>query len=264
MPTHTKPPILLVPIKLPGGPMELTNNTVLITGGASGIGFALARALVDFNNTVLICGRDPEKLAMARSEIPELITFRCDITNSHDLSELQAELSSCYPKLNMLINNAGIQQYLDFTTLDIDEKKITQEIEINLTAQIKLINQLLPQLTSQENSAIIFLGSALGKVAKHSAPVYSATKAAIHSFAKSIRHQLANTNTKVFEVIPDLVQTNMTRDRVYEKKMQPDTLAHSVLEGIKKNYETILVGRTQLLFNLHRFLPGIANKIINK
>ncbi|MCG6969572.1 MAG: SDR family NAD(P)-dependent oxidoreductase [Gammaproteobacteria bacterium] len=244
--------------------MKLSNNTVLITGGASGIGFALAKAFIESKNTVIICGRDRDKLHAAKEQLPQLTTFYCDITKTQDLSELQAQLSTRFPKLNMLINNAGMQQSIDFTGTGVDETRIDREIDTNLTAHIKLTNRLLPLLSSQDTSRIVFIGSALGRVTKHSTPIYSATKAAVHSFAESLRHQLANTSTKVTEVIPDLVATSMTQDRQNTKKMHPATLAKSVLRGIRKNNSKILVGRTRLLFGLHRLTPKVAERIINK
>ena len=244
--------------------MKLSNNTVLITGGASGIGFALAEALIELNNTVIICGRDREKLNAAGEQLPQLTTYVCDITQSRDLTQMQAQLSVRFPKLNILINNAGLQQSLDFSGNRVDEPRIELEIETNLTAHIKLTNRLLPVLTSQEESAIIFIGSALARVPKHSTPIYCATKAALHSFAESLRYQLTNTTTRVIEVVPDVVETAMTADRRDIKKMRPADLAKSVVQGMKNNSRNILIGRTRVLFGLHRLMPKIAQSIINK
>jgi uncharacterized oxidoreductase len=244
--------------------MNLSGNTVLITGGASGIGFALARALLETDNQVIICGRNAHKLETAKHHLPRLTTITCDITQANQLADLQSRLSARFPRLNMLINNAGIQLPMDFSQASIDEAIIEQEIQTNLISHIKLTNRLLPILSSQDNSAVIFIGSALGRVPKHLAPVYCATKAGIHSFAQSLRYQLAATSTRVFEVVPDLVATPMTADRTTSHKITPEALAQSVMEGIKNEHQEILVGRTRLLFGIQRIMPRMAEAIINR
>ena len=163
--------------------MKLSGHTILITGGASGIGYALAKSFIQQNNTVIICGRNTEKLDAAKQRLPQLITISCDITRHDELSELQAQLSVRFPELDMLINNAGIQHSLEFAAMEIDERLIQDEINTNFTAQVLLTNRLLPLLTTNKPGTIVFTGSALGQVAKHSAPIYCATKAAIHKHA---------------------------------------------------------------------------------
>jgi short-subunit dehydrogenase involved in D-alanine esterification of teichoic acids len=243
--------------------MNPANNTVLITGGASGIGLALAEQFLQ-RNTVVICGRDAEKLAATKRRLPEVVTMVCDITRPHDLAELQAQLSARFPQLNILINNAGVQIPMDFAGLGVDEAAIEQEIQTNLVAHIKLTNRLLPLLTAQKESAIVFVGSALARVPKHGAPVYCASKAGVHSFAQSLRFQLTGTNTKVIEVVPDLVATDMTADRQNVRKVTAEAVAKHVVTGLKRNDEEILIGRTRLLFGLHRWLPAVAESIINR
>jgi uncharacterized oxidoreductase len=244
--------------------MKSSNNTVLITGGASGIGFALARVLIEQNNTVIICGRDSDKLNGAKVNLPQLITIKCDITKQKDLEELQVLLETRFPRLNILVNNAGIQFPMNFVTSEVNETQIDQEIQTNLTSHIKMTNRLLPMLSAQQDSAIVFTSSALAWVPKASAPVYCATKAGIHSFALSLRHQLSGTKTRVFEVVPDLVETAMTENRADVKKVTPGEVAKSVLKGLDSNKDEILIGRTWLLLGLHRLLPNVAHMIINK
>ena len=244
--------------------MKFSDNTVLITGGASGIGFALARVLIEQNNTVVICGRDSDKLNGAKVKLPQLTTIKCDITKQKDLEELQVFLKTRFPGLNILVNNAGIQFPMNFVASEVDETLIDQEIQTNLTSQIKLTNRLLPLLSVQQDSAIVFTSSALARVPKASAPVYCATKAGIHSFALSLRHQLNGTSTRVIEVVPDLVETAMTENRRNVKKVTPGEVAQSVLKGLDNNEDEILVGRTRLLIGLHRLVPKVAHMIINK
>lgn len=244
--------------------MKPTNNTVLITGGASGIGLALAKQFLQHNNSVVICGRDGGKLAAVKKRMPDVATMVCDITRSQDLSELQAQISARFPQLNILVNNAGIQIPMDFAGLGVDEAAIEREIQTNLVAHIKLTNRMLPLLTAQTESAVVFVGSALGRVPKHCAPVYCASKAGIHSFAQSLRFQLSGSNTSVIEVVPDLVATDMTADRHNVRKVTAETVAGNVISGLGRNAEEILIGRTRLLFGLHRWLPAVAGSIINR
>jgi short-subunit dehydrogenase involved in D-alanine esterification of teichoic acids len=244
--------------------MNPTTNTVLITGGASGIGLALAGQFLQHNNTVIICGRDAEKLAAAKQRLPDVITLKCDITRGRDLAELQAQLSARFPRLNILVNNAGIQIPMDFSRFDVDEALIEQEIQTNLIAHIKLTNRMLPLLAGQKESAVVFISSALARVPKHCAPVYCASKAGIHSFAQSLRYQLSGSSTKVVEVVPDLVATDMTAERQNVHKVTTENVAKNVLLGLNRNDKDILIGRTRLLFSLHRWLPAVAHSIINR
>ena len=244
--------------------MKTSNNTILITGGASGIGRALAKQFLVQDNTVIICGRDARKLDAAKQRLPQLTAMVCDITRTQDLVELEAQLSARFPQLNILINNAGVQFPMDFVRANVEEDLIEQEIQTNLTAHIKLTNRLLSTLSRQPNSAIVFIGSALARVPKHSAPVYCAAKAGIHSFAQSLRFQLVNSKTKVIEVVPDLVDTAMTADRQNVRKMKPENVARSVVKGLINDVDEIRIGRTRLLLGMHRILPNVAESIVNK
>ena len=225
---------------------------------------ALAMALVEANNRVIICGRDKEKLSAARELWPALTTLVCDITDAQDLAQLEVQIRGRFPGLNILINNAGIQRPMAVMDSNYDEMQIEHEINTNLTAPINLTHRLLPLLTSQKESSIVFVSSALARVPKYTAPVYCASKAGIYLFVESLRHQLNNTNTRVVEVIPDLVDTPMMADRPGSKKTQPAVLAGSFLRGVEGDSNTTFIGRTRLLFGLQRLLPNLARSIISK
>lgn len=243
--------------------MKTSGNTVLITGGASGIGLALAKAF-QHNNTVIICGRDREKLNRVRLHFPKIHTIECDITKGAELAELQSQLSARFPALNIVVNNAGIQKSMDFKEAGVDESLIRQEIDTNFTAQINITNRLLPQLSAQPAASIVFVSSALARVPKMNAPVYCATKAAIHSFVQSLRMQLRRTRIQVTEVVPDLVDTAMTADRPNATKTKPEALANSVITGIRNDHSEILIGRTGMLFSINHLSSRLAQHIINK
>ncbi len=215
-------------------------------------------ALVEANNRVIICRRDKEKLSAARELWPALTTLVCDITDAQDLAQLEVQIRGRFPGLNILINNAGIQRPMAVMDSNYDEMQIEHEINTNLT------HRLLPLLTSQKESSIVFVSSALARVPKYTAPVYCASKAGIYLFVESLRNQLNNTNTRVVEVIPDLVDTPMMADRPGSKKTQPAVLAGSFLRGVEGDSNTTFIGRTRLLFGLQRLLPNLARSIISK
>jgi uncharacterized oxidoreductase len=165
-----------------------------------------------------------------------------------------------YPQLNILVNNAGIQRNYVFTDGQDHRALIDEETNINFTAQIKLVDQLLPSFTKMQVAAIVNISSALGVVPKQSAPLYCATKASVHNFSKTLRYQLEQTPVKVFEVIPTLVDTEMTRGRG-KNKISPDALATEVLRAIETDKYEIPIGKTRMLFLLNRLVPKISERI---
>ena len=243
--------------------MKLENNTVLITGGAAGIGLALAEALVARGNRVVVCGRDANKLRQAEILLPSLHTIRCDITDPADLSELCNRLESRFSELDLLVNNAGVQTAMNFRGEVVDESLIERELSTNLSAHINVTNRLLPLLSARPESAIVFIGSVLGQVPKFSAPVYSAAKAGLHCYAQCLRGQLSTTRTRVIEVVPDLVDTAMTSDRTTARKLRPEQLARKVIDGLARDRGQIETGRTPLLLGINRLAPGLASLLIN-
>lgn len=241
--------------------MKLSDNTVLITGGGSGIGLALAKAFVGHNNTVIVCGRNVKKLEAVQKEYPTIFTFPCDITSEPDQQGLVEHITQKYPKLNILVNNAGIQHNYDFADTKSHIELIEEEVSINFLAQLKLTDRFLPILMGSPSAAVVNVTSALALVPKQSAPVYGATKAALHNFTKALRYQLERTSIKVFEIIPPLVDTEMTKGRG-KGKMTPEALATEALRGIESNKHEIQIGKTKILFALNRFLPSVAERII--
>jgi len=241
--------------------MILTDNTILITGGASGIGLALAEALLKEGNRVIVCGRNAARLQEAGQKLPGLITVVCDVSREEDQDRLQKQLQEDYPTLNILINNAGIQRNYHLTDLQDYDGQIREEIAINFTAAVTLTSRLLPLLLRQERAAVVNVTSSLAIVPKQSAAVYCATKAALRSFTHSLRYQLEGTPCKVFEVVPPLVDTAMTQGRG-SNKISPQQLASEVLEGLRADRSEILVGKSRLLFLLHRLLPAVVAKIM--
>jgi uncharacterized oxidoreductase len=188
--------------------MNLSNNTILITGGASGIGYAMAEQFINAGSEVIICGRRLEKLEEAKKKLPTLHFRQCDISDKTQRIELFEWTIAQFPSLNVVVNNAGIQNRHNFLS-GVNVDAATQEVQTNLIAPIHFCEMAVAHLLKQKDPVIINISSGLGFVPIARMPLYCATKAAIHSFTWSLRHQLKDTPIKVFEVIPPTVDTEL-------------------------------------------------------
>jgi len=245
--------------------MDLGQNTVFITGGGSGIGLALAKAFLNSQNTVIVCVRNAEKLEYVKKQCPPIHTIRCDVSNIDDVQQVLEKINSEFGGLNILVNNAGLQYRYDFVAEENASLKIDEEIDINFRAIVHLTKLFLPVLMKAPTAAIINVSSFLGIVPKKSAPVYCATKAALHAFSKSLRYQMEKTPVKVFEILTPLVDTDMTKGRENDmSKMSPEALAKEVLLNIGKNNYEILPGRSKMVLLVNRLFPSIAERIAKK
>jgi uncharacterized oxidoreductase len=189
--------------------MKMTGNTILITGGASGIGRRLAESFHKLGNQVIISGRRREALHEVTAANPGMQALQLDIGDKAGVAAFAEDVGTRYPNLNVLINNAGIMQVEDIATapgyLDIAE----QTISTNLLGPIRLTAALLPHFRTQPRAAVLTVSSGLAFVPMAATPTYSATKAAIHSYSMSLRHQLRDTSIEVIEIVPPYVQTEL-------------------------------------------------------
>ena len=221
--------------------MQLGSNTVLVTGGASGIGFALARRFLQAGSAVIICGRRAEKLREAKSVHPELETRVCDLAREDERLALFRWATEEFPRLNVLVNNAGIQ--LRVSLSDPHEwQRVRHEIAINLDAAVHLTMLFVPHLREQPRSAIVNVTSGLAFVPLARVPVYCATKAALHSFTRSLRHQLAGTAVGVVEIIPPAVDTDLGGPGLHTFGVPVDELADAVMPRIEAGETEIAYG----------------------
>ncbi len=191
--------------------MNLSGNTVLITGGGSGIGLAMAEYFLSAKNEVIICGRRESKLLEVKKRYPQVNIRKCDLSNSQERAALVLWATENFKNLNVLVNNAGIQKDVDLTK-GLEDLVGEDEIRINLEAPIHLTAMLIPYLAKQSASAIINISSGLALTPMANFPIYCATKAAIHSFSQSLRYQLAKTTVKVFEVLPPALDTELNKE----------------------------------------------------
>lgn len=227
--------------------MRIENNTILITGGATGIGFALAEAFLNAGNEVIICGRREERLSEARQRLPSINALQCDVTLPDERERLYNEMQESFPHLNILVNNAGIQRMINFTEGPTELLSGESEVEVNLVAPIHLSAYFIPLLKEQDEAAIVNISSGLGFVPLAFMPVYCATKAALHSFCLSLRHQLRATQVKVFEVIPPTTDTELdkgARDQrgQRDRGIPPAEVATATLDALACDQYEVAVG----------------------
>jgi uncharacterized oxidoreductase len=244
--------------------MNLSGNTVLITGGTSGIGYEFAVQLLKRNNTVIITGRDQSRLEQARRNLPGIHTFQSDVSNADAISLLFEDVVKNFPALNMLINNAGIMRKINLLRLENSLEDINREIETNLTGTVRMVAQFLPHLVTKEFAAIVNVSSGLAFVPLPIAPIYCAAKAGVHSFTQSLRVQLKNTNIRVFELAPPITRTSLfTKDiRADDMKgvrmMDVSKMVNQAIEKIERDQFEVRPGLSNLLKLMSRIGPQFA------
>lgn len=231
--------------------MRLSGNTILITGGATGIGLALAKALVGAGNEVLVCGRRRDRLEAAKAQIPGLRVRVCDVAKAGSRQSLVRWATSSFKKLNVLVNNAGIQRVIDLRKGPRDLADADAEIATNLAAPIHLTALLVPHLLRRKEAAVVNVSSGLAFTPLAAVPVYCATKAAIHSYSVSLRYQLKGTAIKVFEIAPPTVDTELAGpQRSREERgpsITPDAVAAAALRALEEDDYEVAVGAAQNL-----------------
>jgi Short-chain dehydrogenase involved in D-alanine esterification of lipoteichoic acid and wall teichoic acid (D-alanine transfer protein) len=224
--------------------MDLSSNTVLITGGASGIGFALAERFLRAGSEVILCGRREEKLREAREKYPDIRIHACDLANESDRLALLDRMEKEFPRLNVLVNNAGIQLRVSLAE-PREWDRIRQEIAINFEAPVHLSMLFLPRLLEQPRAAIINVTSGLGFSPLARVPVYSATKAAMHSFTLSLRQQLSGTPIQVIEIIPPAVDTDLGGPGLHTFGVPIDEFVDAVIPRIEAGELEVAYGFAQ-------------------
>ena len=241
--------------------MKLSGNTILITGGTSGIGHALASRFLEHGNTVLITGRTEERLAATRQSLAGVHTYVCDQSDPDAIAQLHGTVVRAFPDLNVLINNAGIGLKRNLNDANVPLTELEREIDTNLTGPIQLIAQFLPHLKRQDTAAIINVTSGLAFVPFAMKPIYCATKAAMHSYTQSLRVQLAKTRVKVVELVPPAVQTDFNKgqeDMNTGHRMELAELANAAIKGLEQGRDEIRPGLVGLLRWIRRLAPDLV------
>ncbi|MEP7219086.1 MAG: SDR family NAD(P)-dependent oxidoreductase [Bacteroidota bacterium] len=248
--------------------MNISDKTILITGGGTGIGLALARALFARGNSVLICGRREEPLRAAAEEMPGLEYFLCDVAVDADRRRLFEWVTERPSPINVLINNAGIQRPINLLEGTRDLAHAESEIITNLLAPIHLtglfISHLMNIAGEGGESAIVNITSGLAFIPLAGVPVYCATKAALHSYTESLRWQLRETGVGVFEVAPPLVESELHMGReVIGMALSSEEAARVTLAGVEEDKYFIRIGRADWFWSLSHQNPEGAVAAFN-
>ena len=221
--------------------MNMTGNTIFITGGGSGIGRGLAEALHRKGNQVIISGRRMQRLQEVTDANPGIVAIELDITDPASIGRAAEEVRTRYPRLNVLINNAGIMLLDDAASL-IDETLLVSTVTTNLLGPIRMTAALIGHLKSQERSSIIYMTSILGFVPLAMTAVYSATKAALHFYTLSQRYLLRHARVAVLEIAPPWVRTELLNSSEEERAMPLHQFISGLMEELGTEAEEILVG----------------------
>jgi len=242
--------------------MNLQKRTVLITGGTSGIGLELAKQLLERGNTVIVTGRDQEKLNVTKRALPGVHTFKSDVSDPGAIAALHERVLAQFPALDTLVNNAGIMRNLNLNQAR-DLIDVTREIEINLSGPLRMIQQFLPHLKTRNGALIVNVSSGLAFVPFPASPIYCATKAAIHSLTQSLRVQLDGTGVRVIELAPPGVETPLFRGEFAEemkdqKGMDVKVLVKRAIAGIEAGKLEIRPGLSNALKVMSRIAPQFA------
>jgi len=220
--------------------MKLTENTIFITGGGTGIGRGLAEALHKLGNKVIISGRRKEHLDATTKANPGMDSIELDILDPANIASVAKKLISDYPALNVLINNAGIM-LIDDAAVKIDDQLLTSTITTNLLGPIRLTSALIEHLKKQPKATIIYNTSALAFVPLALTAVYSATKAALHSYVLSQRHKLKGTSVNILEIAPPWVQTDLLNSKEEARAMPLKNFIEETMKVLGTDAEEVLV-----------------------
>jgi uncharacterized oxidoreductase len=247
--------------------MQLKNSTILITGGSSGIGLELVKQLIAQQPAaILITGRDNSRLKQVKQEYPQVHIFQSDVSDPEAIRQLAETVTTQFPELNILINNAGIMRNLNL--LDTSQQDITTEIAIDLSGPILMVQQFLPHLLTKPSAAIINISSGLAFVPFPISPVYSAAKAGLHAYTRVLRLQLKATNIKVFELAPPSTETPLQKDFTglvdSSHNMAADKMISIAIKGLLKDHLEIKPGFSKVLKLMSRIMPEFILNFLDK
>jgi uncharacterized oxidoreductase len=245
--------------------MNITGRTVLVTGGARGVGRELTRQLIELGAHVVAAGRDRERLESLAAEHGDTVSPHViDLADQDTVDAFADELPRRHPELSIVINNAGVQTNTDFfDDQHVARPVLRRELAVNLDAVIALSTGLLPHLRRQPTAAIVNITSALAIAPKASAPVYCAAKSGVRTFTRALRYQCqdAASNIRVIDAVLPLVDTDMTRDRGHGK-ISAAQAASAVIGGVRRDTPEIYVGKTKLVRTIMRLSPSLGYRLL--
>ena len=241
--------------------MRLTGRTILITGGSAGIGLALALKFLELGNEVIVTGRRQSVLDAVKAQYPGLHTIQSDVADPDQIAGLAVQVKWDFPKLDVLINNAGVGIPKNLRGSVGDLSGLMAEMEINVGGVIRTTSALIDILTANKGT-VINVSSALAFVPVPAMPIYSATKAAVHSYTQSLRFQLEDSGVEVIELMPPAVQTNMTSefDEAGISTITTDELVKQAIAALRAGKQEIRPGQSNLLALMRRLAPSFINR----
>jgi len=246
--------------------MNITNKTVLITGGGSGIGFEIAKLLSQKGNKVIITGRTESKLQKAAGQLNNVSFIATNVNSETAVNSLVDRINSEYGALDILINNAGAASVYKLGVGVNAYDKAANEIQTNYLSIIRLTEKLLPILSNPAEAAIVNVTSIVAFVPGINLPTYAASKAALHSYSQALRYTLAaTTNIKVFELMPPLVNTDFSEEiGGKENGMPPEEVAEGLIKGFENDEYELHIGKTADIYKLFLSSPQDALNALNQ
>jgi len=243
--------------------MNLKGNTVVITGGSSGIGLELAKVLTKKENQVIICGRSLEKLERAKKLVPSLQIFQCDLSQSTERKRFSDWVEKNYPHCNILINNAAIVHKTNFfSDLEIVDKA-ELEMQTNFIAPVALTKLFFPLLKRNKRSKIIYITTGLVYIPRAIYPIYCATKSALHSFIQTLRLQLKEQPIHIHEVLMPAVDTPFHQGNTPKIAITAQKAVEEMCKKLEKDKKESRVGGANILYLMSRIAPSFALKKVN-
>lgn len=242
--------------------MKLTGRTILITGGSAGIGLAFALKFLEFGNQVIVTGRRQSVLDELKAKYPKLHTIQSDAADSTQIAALAKRVKAEFPKLDVLMNNAGIMLHKNLKVPAADLDGLMAEVNINLGGVIRTTSAFIDILTANKGT-LINVSSGLAFVPLSSAPIYCATKAAVHSYTQSLRFQLEESGVEVIELMPPAIKTALSADLPeggLVALISTDELLKQTFAAFKKGKLEIRPGQANLLALMRRLAPGFMNR----
>lgn len=244
--------------------MKTSKNTVLLIGGTAGIGLEIAKQLTALDNHVIITGRNQKRLNAAAASLSNVTTVLSDVSKADDVDLLVEKIKSEFPRLNMVINNAGRALLYNLADPNQDAfENAADEILTNYLSIIRINQKLLPVLKQQEASAIVNVSSVVAYVPGITLPTYAASKAALHSYSTSLRLSLEKTTVKVFELMPPLVDTEFSKEIGGHNGIKPSIVADDFIAALDNDEFEIRVGDTAKIYELFRQSPVDALNVMN-
>ena len=234
--------------------MELSNRTVLVTGGTSGIGLGIAEAFHRSGSKVIVCGRNKKKLSRVEERFPDITALSCDLGDAEQRKALARDVLGRFPDLDILVNNAGIQRYIALRKGFDELKSGEDEIIVNLVAPVELTSLFIGHLIRRPSAAIINISSGLAFMPILDTPIYNATKAAIHTYSLVLRQQLKDTSVKVIEIVPPMVDTDLNKEgrnaaHARFRGMSVSEYMPTIIDGLRNDAEIIFSADRETLMN---------------